>query len=276
VASERSGAGDPDRTLELLWRLPAGQRRGPRPGLSLDTLVDAATGLADAQGLPALTMRRLAQAVGVAPMTLYTYVPGKAELLDLVIDAAYARMLRADTAGRPWRERVTVVAEENRALLAAHPWLAAVSTSRPPLGPGQMAKYEHELRALDGLGLPDVDLDAALAHLLAFVRAHARDATDALAAQRESRMDDEQWWKVNAPLLARVLDESAYPTAVRVGTAAGQVHAAAWNADHAWSFGLRLLIDGLAASANPTGHAERAGAGDRRERRSGAAGTAAR
>jgi AcrR family transcriptional regulator len=247
VSSDRSSAGDPDRTLALLWRVPGESRRGPRPGLSLDRVVDTAIELADADGLSALTMRRLAQAIGVAPMTLYTYVPGKAELLDLMLDAVYARMSRTDTAGRPWRERVTTVAEENRALLAAHPWVASISTGRPPLGPGQMAKYDHELRALDGLGLSDVELDAALAHLLAFVRTHARDAADAVAAERESRMDDEQWWERNAPLLARVLDETAFPTAARVGTAAGQAHGSAWNADHAWQFGLQVLLDGLAA-----------------------------
>lgn len=247
VPTERSSAGDPDRTLALLWRREARTRRGPRPGLTVDRVVDEAIALADAEGSAAVTMRRLAQAVGVAPMTLYTYVPGKDELLDLMLDTVYGRMRRGGTAGRPWRARLTAVAEENRALFTEHPWAASVSTSRPPLGPGQMAKYEHELGALDGLGLSDVELDAALAHLLAFVRSHARDAADALAAQRESRMDDEQWWSANAPVLARVLDDSAYPLAARVGTAAGRAQGGAWNADHAWTFGLDLVLDGLAA-----------------------------
>jgi AcrR family transcriptional regulator len=247
MATERSSAGDPDRTLALLWRRDVRTRRGPRPGLTVDRVVDEAIVLADREGSAAVTMRRLAHAVGVAPMTLYTYVPGKAELLDLMLDAVYARMPRADTADRPWRARATAVAEENRVLFTAHPWTSAVSTSRPPLGPGQMTKYEHELRALDGLGLSDVELDAALAHLLAFVRSHARDAADALAAQRESRWDDEQWWAVNGPLLAQVLDESAYPMAARVGTAAGRAQGGAWSADHAWSFGLDVVLDGLAA-----------------------------
>ena len=246
MTDDRSGAGDPDRTLALLWRRPAEPRRGPRPALTVDRVVDAAIALADTDGLPAVTMRRLAQALGVAAMTLYTYVPGRAELLDLMLDAVYAGMPRTDIAGRPWRERVAAVAEENRALFATHPWVAAVSTSRPPLGPGQMAKYEHELRALDGEGLSDVELDAALTHLLAFVRAHARDTADALAARRDSRMDEEQWWAANAPLLARVFDESAYPTAARVGTAAGAAQGGAWSAEHAWSFGLGLLVEGLA------------------------------
>jgi AcrR family transcriptional regulator len=209
-------------------------------------VVDAAIGLADGEGLDAVTMRRVAQLVGAAPMTLYTYVPGKAELLDLMLDTVYARTPRADSTGKPWRERATVVAEENRRLFFKHPWATGISTSRPPLGPGQMAKYDHELRAFDGLGLPDVELDAALAHLLSFVRSHARDAADALATRQESHLDDADWWALNAPLLARVLDPSAYPTAARVGTAAGNTHGSAWNADHAWSFGLTTLLDGLA------------------------------
>ena len=65
-------------------------------------------------------------------------------------------MPRTDTTGRPWRDRVTAVAEDNRALLAAHPWAARVFTGRPPLGPGSIAKYEHELAAFDGLRLDDV------------------------------------------------------------------------------------------------------------------------
>jgi AcrR family transcriptional regulator len=245
VSPDRSSAGDPARTLSLLWRLPSPSRRGPRPGRSVDAVVDAAIGLAHADGLDAVTMRRVAELVGTAPMTLYTYVPGKAELLDLMLDTVYARMPRTDTAGQPWRDRAAAVAGENRAMFAAHPWAAEISTGRPPLGPGQMAKYEHELGALDGLGLTDVDLDAALAHLLAFVRSHASDAAAAIAARRASRMDDREWWEVNAPLLARVFDPSTYPTAARVGTAAGEAHGSAWDAEHAWTFGLTTVLDGL-------------------------------
>jgi AcrR family transcriptional regulator len=210
-------------------------------------VVTAATRLADAEGLDAVTMRRVASVLGVAPMTLYTYVPGKAELLDLMLDAAYARMPRADTSAQPWRTRVTAVAAENRALFAAHPWAATVSTTRPPLGPGLMAKYDHELAALDGLGLDDVDMDAALTYLLGFVQSWARAAADARAARLESELDDEQWWAVNAPLLARMVDETCYPLAARVGTAAGAAHRGAYSPDHAYDFGLQRVLDGLAA-----------------------------
>jgi AcrR family transcriptional regulator len=248
VPIERSSAGDPARTLELLWRESAAtSRRGPRQGLSVDAVVTAATDLADTEGLAAVTMRRVAQTLGVAPMTLYTYVPGKAELLDLMLDAAYAQMPRTDTTGQPWRQRLIAVAEENRALFEAHPWAATVSLTRPPLGPGLMAKYEHELSALDGLGLDDVEMDASLTHLLSFVAACARNAAAARSSQQDSAMDDEQWWAANAPLLARVFDDHAYPLAARVGAAAGAAHRSAYSPEHAYDFGLRRVLDGLAA-----------------------------
>ncbi|MET3987774.1 AcrR family transcriptional regulator [Streptomyces sp. PvR034] len=254
VTTERTGAGDPARTLQLLWRDEATvSRRGPRQRLTIDAVVSAATALADAEGLAAVTMRSVAKALGVAAMTLYTYVPGKEELLDLMLDAAYARMPRTDTSGRPWRERLSAVAGANRELFEAHPWAATASTVRPPLGPGQMAKYEHELSALDGLGLPDVTMDAALTYLLGFVQGWARTAADARAAQRDSAMDDEQWWAAHAPLLARVLDERAYPLASRVGSAAGAAQGGAYSPEHAYAFGLERVLDGLAALVETRG-----------------------
>ncbi len=247
MPSERTGGGDPARTLALLWNTGPAPRYGPARRLRVEAVVEAATALADRDGLGAISMRRVAERLGASPMTLYTYVPGKAELLDLMLDAAYQRLEMADTTGRPWRERLTAVADDNRALHLTHPWLGAVSTLRPPLGPGLMAKYEHELAALDGLGLTDLEMDDSLTYLLSFVQANARAAQDAGAARADTAMSDEQWWAANAPLLARVLDAGAYPLAVRVGGAAGAAQGSAHDPEHAYRFGLRRLLDGLAA-----------------------------
>jgi len=248
IPAARTGAGDPVRTLQLLWRDPAAiPRHGPRQGLTIDQVVAAATELADADGLDAVTMRRVAARLGVVPMTLYTYVPGKAELLDLMLDAIYQAMPRADTSGQPWRQRVSAIAAENRALFDAHPWAALISAVRPPLGPGLMAKYEHELAAFDSLGLDDIQMDAALTHLLAFVQAWARAAASTLDARSSTGMDEEQWWAASQPLLERALDPRSYPLAVRVGTAAGTAHRAAYSPEHAYDFGLQTILDGLAA-----------------------------
>jgi AcrR family transcriptional regulator len=247
MAKERSGADDPARTLELLWRESGqgGPRRGPKQGLTVDAVVQAAIELADSGGLDALTMRSVAQRLGVTPMTLYTYVPGKAELLDLMLDAAYLQMPRTDHTAAPWRTRVEAVARENRDLYRRHRWVATLPTARPPLGPGLMAKYEHELAAFDGLGLDDVEMDAALTFLLGFVQSVARADLDTQAAARDSAMSDEQWWAANAPLLARVFDPGRFPLAARVGSAAGAAHQGMYSPEHAFSFGLQRILDGL-------------------------------
>lgn len=247
--SERSSAGDPVRTLELLWREPGqgGSARGPKQKTTLDAVIAAALEIADTDGLDALTMRSVAAKLGLTPMATYTYVPGKAELLDLMLDTVYQRMPRADLGGMPWRERVSVIAAGNRAMLEEHPWVAYLPTTRPPLGPGVAAKYDHELRAFDGLGLSDVEMDAALTYVLGFVTSVARIGIDTRRAAAASGQTDHEWWARAAPLLARVFDAERYPLAARVGEAAGQAHDSAYSAGHAYEFGLARMLDGLAA-----------------------------
>jgi AcrR family transcriptional regulator len=250
VAEDRTGSGEPSRTLALLWGQAASApvRKGPARSLAVTDVVDAALALADERGLAAVSMRAVAARIGVSAMAVYTYVPGKPELLDLMVDACYSRMRREPWSGQPWRERLTAVAEDNRALLAEHRWLTEVAAlSRPPLGPGVMAKYEHELAAFDGLGLSDVDTDAALTFLLGFVQAHCRSAHDATRATTDSAMSDAGWWRANQPVLERVLDPQTYPRAVRIGAAAGEASGSAWEAGRAWEFGLARTLDGLAA-----------------------------
>lgn len=250
VIATRTGSGEPSQTLALLWgeASAAPRRKGPARSASVAQVVDAALGLADDEGLAAVTMRAVAERVGVSAMSVYTYVPGKPELLDLMVDASCARMTRTPWGGEPWRDRLLAVATANRSLLTAHPWLTEVAAlSRPPLGPGVMAKYEHELAAFDGTGLSDVDTDAALTYLLGFVQSHCRSAHDAARATTDSAMSDADWWAANQPILARALDPEAYPRAVRIGSAAGEAQGSAWDADHTWEFGLARTLDGLAA-----------------------------
>ena len=233
------------RTIDLLWFEEPQSRRGRKKGLSLTQVVDTAIALADAEGLEAVSMRRVAQELGVVPMTLYTYVPDKAALLDLMLDALYLRMPRDGAGGTGWQDRIREVAEQNRALYEAHPWAAEISVSRPPLGPGLMAKYDHELGAFEGTGLDDVEMDAALTYVLGFVQHAARSAAAARASVEHSGQTDQQWWEESGPLLEKVFDRHRYPLAVRVGEAAGAELGAAFDAGHAYAFGLERVLDGL-------------------------------
>ncbi|MGE2733092.1 TetR/AcrR family transcriptional regulator [Mycolicibacterium vaccae] len=245
---DRTSAGDPARTLELLWRTPGERKtgRGPRQRTTVDEIVGAAIEIADTAGLGAVTMRAVATKLGIATMATYTYVPGKAELLDLMLDTVYAQMPRTDLNGMPWRQRVSQIAADNRQMLEHHPWVTALATTRPPLGPGMMAKYDHELGAFDGLRLSDLQMDAALTYVLGFVASVARIAIDSARAGTDSGMTDQMWWDRAEPLLAKVFDAQRYPLAARVGAAAGQAHDSAYSAEYAYEFGLARVLDGLA------------------------------
>lgn len=249
MSRQRSSGGDPAHTIALLWRASIEPKpaRGPKQRRSVDDVVDAAVALADAEGLDAVSIRRIAQALGVAPMSVYTYVPGKAELVDLMIDSVYASMPRGDHTGKPWRERLEAIAREHLEMLERHPWVVDVAVVRPPPGPGIIGRYEYELAALEGLGLDDVEMDAALTFLLNFVRAAAQAAIDVRRSRGETGRDDRAWWEATAPLLERVMDPSDYPLANRVGTAAGRAYDGAYDPRHAFEFGLRRVLDGLGA-----------------------------
>jgi len=143
MPAERTGGGDPERTIDLLWHAePEKPARGPRRRLDVGAITAAAVELADAEGIAAVTMRGLVSRLGLAsPMALYTYVPAKAELVDLMVDSCFA-VFDLDVPAVPARlaDRIRAVADANRVLYRQHPWLADVATERPPLGPGQLCK----------------------------------------------------------------------------------------------------------------------------------------
>ncbi|MGI5163326.1 TetR/AcrR family transcriptional regulator [Spirillospora sp. CA-253888] len=243
VSTEHTGTGDPVRTLELLWGVPDRPRRGPKPKLTVPEIVVRAVEIADAEGLEALSIRRIAEALDVAPMSIYTYVPGKAELVDLMLDHAFGALRPPPGGG--WRERLEHVARENLRLYRRHPWLLDVSTTRPAMGPNMLDKYETELAAVEGLGLTDLEMDAVVTLVNGFTQGAARISADVARTERRTGMSDREWWEKAGPALARLVDTDRYPLGSRVGTAAGQAHDGAVGPEHAFEFGLARVLDGI-------------------------------
>ncbi|WP_433056137.1 TetR/AcrR family transcriptional regulator [Dactylosporangium sp. CS-033363] len=246
MTTEYSGAGDPRRSIDLLWgRLPGpAARRGPRPKFTVPGIVAVAVALADEEGLPAVSMRKVAERLGVTAMSLYTYVPSKSELLDVMVDAVAGEAVRDAYASGGWRDRLTEVARSNWELYRRHPWLLQVATSRPVLGPNTIAKYDCELRAFDGTGVSDVETDQLLSLVLDYVTGAARAAVLADQAEQRTGRSDTEWWEAWAPLLSEVLDPARYPTAARIGQAAGEEYGAG-NPARAFAFGLDRVLDGI-------------------------------
>jgi AcrR family transcriptional regulator len=241
----------PRELIDLLWRdhpsAPQGGTRGPRSRVTTGAVVDAACALADAEGLAAVTVRRLGDALGISTMSVYTHVNGRDDLLVLMADVAAARMPLPAHGDAGWRTRVRRVADANLALHLEHPWLLEIEDDRTAFGPGTIAKYDHELHALDPLHLGDVARDAALTLVLDFVRGVAR------ARRRDPRADEmSRVWARWAGRLAEYLGDD-HPLAQRVGGAAGEEMNAPFSPAHAWEFGMARVLDGLARAADETG-----------------------
>ena len=230
--------------LDLLWRdhpaAPQGGTRGPRAKVTTSQAVDAAIRLADAEGLVQVTVRRLAAELGMSGMALYTHVGSRDDLLVLMADCAHDRQPRAPYATEDWGARVRQVADADLTLYGEHDWLLDVADQRVSLGPGTIAKYDHDLHAFDHTGVSDVDRDAVLTFVADFTRAAARARRpDPHAADMAS-----VWSAWRERLASYVGDD--FPLARRVGAAAGAALNTSYSPEAAWEFGRERVLDALA------------------------------
>ena len=256
MVTDFSGGGDPGRSMALLWGVAGAGRRGPKPSRSVDEVVAAAIALADAEGLAALSVRRVAEALRLSPMSLYTYVPSKAELVDLMLDRVAGEIPAPDAPD--WRGRLEQLARGRWAMAQRHPWLMQVGMHRPPLGPHVLAAAEAGLKAIDGLGLSEFEMDQLTTVIGDYVRGAIRAALDAREVEQLSGMSDEQWWAVNQPLLQEMIDPARYPTIMRSGEAYQAGRIAPPDHERNFEFGLQRVLDGIAVFIEQRRDARRA------------------
>ncbi len=238
---------DVDRTLTLLWRRTLGTpqgTRGPRQRVSVDEVVGAAIAVADEEGLPAFSMRKVADRLGLKLMSIYTYVPGRSELIGLMVDEVTGEKGFPPHEGT-LRQRMTGVARHMWDEYHRHPWLLQVDNSRPWIGPNGCDRYEWQLAAIEGAGFTDLEMDQVVTLLSGFTASAARASIDARRTAEQSGISDAQWWEINAPVLERVMPAGAYPLSGRVGTVAGQEYNAVGDPERSFFFGLDRILDGL-------------------------------
>lgn len=248
MTTEYSSGGDPARTMALLWGRQKRPTRGPKQGLTVERIAAAATEIADADGLAALSMRSVAERLGVSTMALYTYVPSKAVLIDLLLDTAYGEAIPDGLIEGGWRDRLERVARDTWAMYRRHPWMLQVAAlARPVLGPNAVAMYDHQLRAVDGIGLDEVEMDSVVGLVTGHAEAAARRAAEMAQTERDSGRTDAQWWEIVAPLLEQVYEPGRYPVADRVGPVVGAALQSAYSPEHAFEFGLQRVLDGVEA-----------------------------
>ncbi|HKP79220.1 MAG TPA: TetR/AcrR family transcriptional regulator [Phenylobacterium sp.] len=248
MTREFAGGGDPRRSIDLLWGLSEPGRRGPKPRYSAEQVVDAAVALADAEGLQAISVRRIAQELGVSPMSIYTYVRSKAELVGLMFDRVLGEDIDAPPDEQGWREALSAMACERWSLTQRHPWMLDLALHRPPLGPNLVARHEVALRILDGTGLDDLTKDLVIDVLHSFLVGGLLEAREAREVEELSGMTDEQWFAMAEPALTARLDATRFPHVLRLGDAWRAADKAV-VADPIWRFrfGLGVVLDGIEA-----------------------------
>jgi AcrR family transcriptional regulator len=254
VTTDYSGRGDPARSLPLLWGTRKGPTRGPKPGLSVERIVRAAIEIADSAGLAALSMRRVADRLGVGTMSLYTYVPGKAELLDVMLDTVLAEVARPDGAGGDWRARLELRAREDWALYHRHPWILQVAPTRALLGPNETELLEATLSAVSGIGLSGSEMVLVVSLVGEYVRGAAQAAVAAAQAEQRTGVSDEEWWAAREPNFEKFFDPGRYPTLVSVATSGAFEQQPGSGVDYnlqraldSFEFGLPRVLDGIEA-----------------------------
>ena len=254
MAPEYAGRGDAVRSMELLWGRTAPGARGPKQGTDLESVVRAAIEIADADGLDAVSMRRVAERLGLGTMSLYTYVPGKGELLDLMLDTVYGEQLAEPMEdGASPRQSLETIARRAWDFHHRHPWTLYIASSRAVLGPNETAAFEVSLSAAAGLDLPARDIVAVIDAISMFVRGAARDAVEAADAERVTGMTEMEWWTARDAILTAKMGAATYPTLGRLeaeGAFAVPDDTPNYNLRFIlddYEFGLQRLLDGIDA-----------------------------
>ncbi|GAB3151083.1 TetR/AcrR family transcriptional regulator C-terminal domain-containing protein [Micromonospora sonneratiae] len=207
-----AGQGDARRSMTLLWRTAGDESRtgpGRKPGLTVEMIVEAAIVVADTEGMAGLSMNAVGQRLGRTGMALYTYVPSKNELVDLMHDHVLAELPTDYEPTAGWRAAVTAWSEDLWTFYLRHPWMLQVSQARPVLGPNEYAVLEALLRILRDTGLSARSLNHVASTLFHLVRGAARMVTESRQAVATTEMSEDQWWLARSALLDEVAPDFA-------------------------------------------------------------------
>jgi AcrR family transcriptional regulator len=239
--------------LDLLWGRRGRGQRGPKPGLSVEAIVSAAIRLADAEGLEAVSMARVAEQLGFTTMSLYRHVTSKDELLQLMWNASAQGAEGIVLEGDGWRARLRMWATIQREMIDRHPWITQMPMAAPPMAPNSLAFVEHGLEAMDGTGLADVDKLRVIGLISSYTLSEARMAHDAARAARAAAAAAAAGGEAAPPwtyeaLLREVADEQTYPRLYRLAWSESiGGDPAGFDEQEEFRFGLDRILDGVEA-----------------------------
>lgn len=237
-----SDAAGPGKPGQLPWWPQVRDRSPEREPLSLGQIVETALKLIDAEGLDALSMRRLGQELGAGATSIYWYVRDKDQLLDLVLDEIVAEIdFDKDDPALPWRERVAILATEFRAAVRRHRNVASVFGARLALGPNTLHGVERLLALLREAGFEGTKLTLAFSAVLNFSLGTAIMEARGITGPEVEGKSDEEVQKLFVDMLAS-LPADEYPNMRRLISDSDYD---AISEDNQFEYGLQRLLDGI-------------------------------
>lgn len=232
--------------LARLWRITPESRLGRPAKLDVGRVVDAAVALADAEGLAAATLPKVAESLGVTKMSLYRYVGSKDELLTLMRDAVAGPVPSSLDGTGPWRERLRLWAVEQRGTFVRHPWLATAPVSGPPQGPNLIGWFDAGLRTLRSTGL-DWPAKVGVVMLVGeYVGGNAQLTLGFEAARADTGEDQAAAEQAYGRAMATLVSAERFPDAAALFASATFEDTGADTAQEDFDFGLERILDGVA------------------------------
>lgn len=213
---------------------------GPRRSLSRGVIVGAARKILRAEGIDALSMRRVATELGTGAASLYAHVAHKEELLDLLFDEVVGEVPLPEPDPEHWQEQVTRLWIDSHAALARNGDIARVALGRVPLGPNALRVTERTMTILRGGGVPDQAIAWAVDVVGLFVAANAIEGALHVDRQRAGQLPGEYYEQVGRYL--KGLPPEVFPTTTALGS-----ELLTGSGEERFAFGLRLIVGGLAA-----------------------------
>jgi AcrR family transcriptional regulator len=230
----------------LIWERLQQAPRSAQPALSRQQIVRAAIGIADREGAQAVTMRRIATELGSAAMSLYRHVFSKDDLLDLMLDQVFGEIALPERASGDWRVDLRALACETREVFKRHSWLAALTTSRPTLGPNYLRWFDRSLAVVDALGLDIATAAQVVGALYAYVGGVVSYELAEAENTRRTGLSEDDKRAYATPYVQQITASGRYPYFARFFS-----EGVSLDPEQGFGFGLDCLLDGMAAQLAP-------------------------
>jgi AcrR family transcriptional regulator len=234
--------------IDTVWT--RAEQAGPQP-LSRESIVAAALAIADTEGLEAVSIRRLATKLGARPMSLYSHIARKGDLIDLMVDEVMGGAILPDPPpSGDWRDDLRRIAQRTRESTRAHPWMIAAAFRRPFLGPNALRHIDQSLAAVSPLPLPPERKRAALLAIDTYTLGFVRWELKSMPAGKEAAgpcAPTDEGGPSGAEIDAYIAEQAAsgkYPHLHELG---GKKNMSLGVKAEAFETGLNWLIAGIAA-----------------------------